>query len=78
MLGMRRQTRGNQLHAPIERRLATASANTCANIGTNSTAHRRPFLAMVVVATGSIDTKGCQAKIVDIMEGGMQAFERER
>jgi hypothetical protein len=33
---------------------------------------------MVVVATGSIDTKGCQAEIVDIMEGGMQAFERER
>jgi chromosome segregation protein len=32
----------------------------------------------IVVATGSIDTKDCQAKIVDIMEGGVEAFERRK
>jgi chromosome segregation protein len=31
-----------------------------------------------IVTTGSIDTKDCQAKIVDIMEGGVEAFERRK
>jgi len=30
------------------------------------------------VASGSIDTKECQAKIVSIMEGGVEAFERRK
>ena len=32
----------------------------------------------IIVATGSIDTKDCQSKIVDIMEGGVEAFERRK
>jgi hypothetical protein len=32
----------------------------------------------IIVTTGSIDTKECQAKIVDIMEGGVEAFERRK
>jgi hypothetical protein len=32
----------------------------------------------IVVENGSIDTKVCQAKIVSIMEGGAEAFERRK
>jgi chromosome segregation protein len=32
----------------------------------------------IVVDNGSIGTKACQAKIVSIMEGGAQAFERRK
>jgi chromosome segregation protein len=32
----------------------------------------------ILVENGSIDTKVCQKKIVDIMEGGSEAFERRR
>jgi hypothetical protein len=32
----------------------------------------------IVVENGSIDTKTCQAKIVSIMEGGAEAFERRK
>jgi chromosome segregation protein len=32
----------------------------------------------IKVASGSIDTKECQAKIVSIMEGGVEAFERRK
>ena len=32
----------------------------------------------IVVHSGSIDTKECQGKIVGIMEGGVEAFERRK
>jgi chromosome segregation protein len=32
----------------------------------------------ITVASGGIDTKECQGKIVDIMEGGVEAFERRK
>jgi ABC-type cobalamin/Fe3+-siderophores transport system ATPase subunit len=32
----------------------------------------------ITVDAGSIDTRACQQKIVDIMEGGAEAFERRR
>jgi ABC-type cobalamin/Fe3+-siderophores transport system ATPase subunit len=32
----------------------------------------------IMVENGSIDTKSCQAKIVNIMEGGAEAFERRK
>jgi predicted ATPase len=32
----------------------------------------------IIVENGSIDTKTCQGKIVDIMEGGEEAFERRK
>jgi chromosome segregation protein len=32
----------------------------------------------IVVKAGSIDTKDCQGKIVSIMEGGIEAFERRK
>jgi chromosome segregation protein len=32
----------------------------------------------IVVEHGSVDAKVCQAKIVDIMEGGAEAFERRK
>jgi chromosome segregation protein len=32
----------------------------------------------IKVASGSIDTKDCQAEIVNIMEGGVEAFERRK
>lgn len=33
---------------------------------------------MIVVESGSIDTKSCQSKVVTIMEGGVEAFERRK
>jgi len=32
----------------------------------------------IVVHSGSIDTKECQGKVIDIMEGGVEAFERRK
>jgi chromosome segregation protein len=32
----------------------------------------------ILVDNGSIDTKACQGKIVNIMEGGTEAFERRK
>jgi predicted ATPase len=32
----------------------------------------------IIVESGSIDTKSCQSKIVTIMEGGIEAFERRK
>jgi chromosome segregation protein len=32
----------------------------------------------IIVESGSIDTKSCQSKIVTIMEGGVEAFERRK
>jgi hypothetical protein len=32
----------------------------------------------IIAESGSIDTKVCQGKIVDIMEGGVEAFERRK
>ena len=32
----------------------------------------------ILVESGSIDCKTCQKKIVDIMEGGREAFERRK
>jgi hypothetical protein len=33
---------------------------------------------LIVVGSGSIDTKICQGKIVSIMGGGVEAFERRK